>query len=127
MHWPQEMSEVLGRLAAVLPASKSLVNLQLAMERRCPAKVPDLLVVTIGLLLLVVTLLAVEAAWACVRMPEVQLEKKEEVWPSGLIKVKEPMDNFKAGYSCLAGNGCEFMLLYVTLMDFPCQRGVQKS
>ena len=39
-------AEVLGNLASVVPASKSLVHLQLAMQRRCPAGVPDAMAVT---------------------------------------------------------------------------------
>eukprot|EP00438_Fugacium_kawagutii_P000365 Skav230982 [mRNA] locus=scaffold629:22445:23676:+ [translate_table: standard] len=88
---------VLGTLASVLPASKSLVQMQLAMQRRCPSGVPDALAVTIAMLLLVVAALCIEGlcSWWT---PDVQLERKA-VWPAKLVHSKPPLKTFTSSLS----------------------------
>lgn len=89
--------EVLGTLASVLPASKSLVQMQLAMQRRCPSGVPDALAVTVAMLLLVVAVLCIEGlcSWWT---PDVQSER-QMVWPEKLVHSKPPLKTFTSSLS----------------------------
>ena len=88
--------EVLGALASALPASKSLLELQLAMQRRCPAQVPNLLAATVLTLLALVALLCAEAAWSW-RKEDEELEQKAA--KSDLIQIKPAFQSFKSGIS----------------------------
>ncbi|CAJ1460667.1 unnamed protein product [Effrenium voratum] len=91
---------VLGALASVLPASKSLLELQLAMQRRCPAPVPNLLAATVLTLLALVALLCAEAAWSW-RKEDEELEQKAA--KSDLIHIKPAFQSFKSGIGWLLG------------------------
>ena len=87
--------EVVGALASVLPAFESLLELQLAMQRRCPAQVPNLLAATVLTLLALVALLCAEAAWSWRK--EEELEQKAA--KSDLIHIKPAFQHFKSGIS----------------------------
>ena len=84
-------------MASVLPASNGLVQLQLAMQRRCPAEVPDAMAVTLLVLLLLVAVLWAEAVWSW-RAPDPE-EERNAVWPEELVLLKSAFQNFKTGFS----------------------------
>lgn len=89
-------AKVLGSLASVLPASNGLVQLQLAMQRRCPAGVPDAMAVILLVLLLLVVVLWAEAAWSW-KIPDPE-EEKNAVWPEEVVRLKSAFQNFRTGF-----------------------------
>eukprot|EP00434_Breviolum_minutum_P025122 symbB.v1.2.022195.t1/scaffold1958.1/size138524/6 len=98
-----------GHLATMLPpaGSKKLVEMQLAMERSCPAQVPNLLATLIIALLVVIAVLSADAllAWrrSSAKQGLVQEQLDLPVWVEGSVRVKTPMQNFVAGFSWAAG------------------------
>ena len=87
--------------------SKKLVEMQLAMERSCPAQVPNLLATLIIALLVVIAVLSADAllAWrrSSAKQGLVQEQLDLPVWVEGSVRVKTPMQNFVAGFSWAAG------------------------
>eukprot|EP00435_Cladocopium_sp_Y103_P059771 s593_g21.t1 len=93
---------VLGNLASVVPASKSLVHLQLAMQRRCPAGVPDAMAVTLMVLILLLLVLLLETVWSW-RASSPEHGEKNLAWPENIVHLKSALANFKDGCSWLGG------------------------